>query len=55
LLGPGDDSSRYTQTGERIRRAAGGGGIRLVIDELRADVTKARKGWRPGPAALRRR
>jgi hypothetical protein len=42
LLGPDHDSSPYTQTGERIARIAAGG-IRLVIDELRSDVTKTRK------------
>jgi hypothetical protein len=41
LLGADNDSSPYTQTGERIARVAAGG-IRLVIDELRADVTKTR-------------
>jgi hypothetical protein len=35
-------SSPYTQAGERIARIAAGG-IRLVIDELRSDVTKTRK------------
>ena len=47
LLGADHDSSPYTQTGERIARIAAGG-IRLVVDELRADVTKTRK---TGPAA----
>jgi ParB/RepB/Spo0J family partition protein len=42
LLGADHDSSPYTQTGERIARIAAGG-IRLVVDELRADVTKTRK------------
>jgi hypothetical protein len=42
LLGADHDSSPYTQTGERIARIAAGG-VRLVIDELRTDVTKARK------------
>ena len=42
LLGADRDSSPYTQTGERIARIAAGG-IRLVIDELRTDVTKTRK------------
>jgi hypothetical protein len=42
LLGADHDSSPYTQTGERIARIAAGG-IRLVIDELRSDVTKTRK------------
>jgi len=42
LLGADHDNSPYTQTGERIARIAAGG-IRLVIDELRSDVTKTRK------------
>jgi hypothetical protein len=42
LLGADHDSSPYTQTGERIARIAAGG-IRLVTDELRSDVTKTRK------------
>jgi hypothetical protein len=42
LLGADHVSSPYTQTGERIARIAAGG-IRLVIDELRTDVTKTRK------------
>jgi hypothetical protein len=42
LLGADHDSSPYTQTGERIARIAAGG-IRLVIDDLRSDVTKTRK------------
>jgi len=42
LLGADHDSSPYTQTGERIARIAAGG-IRLVVDELRTDVTKTRK------------
>src|SRR5215207_4319012 len=42
LLGADHDSSPYTQTGERIARIAAGG-VRLVIDELRTDVTKTRK------------
>jgi ParB/RepB/Spo0J family partition protein len=42
LLGADHDSSPYTQTGERIARIAAGG-IRLVIDELRTDVTRTRK------------
>jgi hypothetical protein len=42
LLGADHDSSPYTQTGERIARVAAGG-VRLVIDELRADITKTRK------------
>ena len=42
MLGADHDRSPYTQTGERIARLAAGG-IRLVVDELRADVTKTRK------------
>src|SRR3954470_2255579 len=42
LLGADHDSSPYTQTGERVARIAAGG-VRLVFDELRADVTKMRK------------
>src|SRR5512132_3861693 len=42
VLGADHDSSPYTQTGERVARIAAGG-IRLVIDELRTDVTKTRK------------
>jgi ParB/RepB/Spo0J family partition protein len=42
LLGPDHDGSPYTQTGERVARIAAGG-IRLVVDELRTDVTKTRK------------
>jgi hypothetical protein len=42
LLGAHHDSSPYTQTGERIARIAAGG-ERLVVDELRTDVTKTRK------------
>jgi hypothetical protein len=42
LLGADHDSSPYTQTGERVARIAAGV-IRLVIDELRTDVTKTRK------------
>ena len=42
LLGADHDKSPYTQTGERIARIAAGG-VRLVIGELRADVTKTRK------------
>ena len=41
LLGADHDSSAYTQTGERIARIAAGG-VRLVVDELRSDVTKTR-------------
>jgi hypothetical protein len=42
LLGADHDNSPYTQTGERIARIAAGG-VRLVIGELRTDVTKTRK------------
>src|SRR5215211_2910490 len=42
LLGADHDSSPYTETGERIARIAAGG-VRLVVDELRSDVTKTRK------------
>jgi hypothetical protein len=42
LLGADHDSSPYTQTGERIAHIAVGG-VRLVIDELRTDVTRTRK------------
>ena len=42
LLGADHDKSPYTQTGERIARLAAGG-IRLVVDDLRTDVTKTRK------------
>ena len=42
LLGADYDKSPYTQTGERIARVAAGG-IRLVVDDLRTDVTKTRK------------
>jgi hypothetical protein len=42
LLGPDHDDSPYTQTGERVRHLAVNG-IRLVVEELRADVTKTRK------------
>jgi hypothetical protein len=42
VLGADHDNSPYTQIGERIARIAAGG-IRLVIDELRTDVTKTRK------------
>jgi hypothetical protein len=42
LIGADHDNSPYTQTGERIARIAAGG-VRLVVDELRADVTKTRK------------
>jgi hypothetical protein len=42
LLGADYDKSPYTQTGERIARLAAGG-IRLVVGNLRTDVTKTRK------------
>jgi hypothetical protein len=42
LLGVDHDKSPYTQTGERIARLAAGG-IRLVVEDLRTDVTKTRK------------
>jgi hypothetical protein len=42
LLGADHDRSPYTQLGERVARVAAGG-IRLVIEELRTDVTKTRK------------
>ncbi len=42
LLGSDYDESPYTQQGERVVRLAVCG-IRLVIDEFRADVTKTRK------------
>jgi hypothetical protein len=42
LLGADHDDSPYTQTGERVRHLAVNG-IRLVVEELRDDVTKTRK------------
>jgi hypothetical protein len=42
LLGADHDSSPYTQSGKRSARIAAGG-VRLVIEELRSDVTKTRK------------
>src|SRR5207249_3512450 len=42
LLGPDHDSSPYAQSGERIARIAAAG-VRLVIEELRTNVTKTRK------------
>jgi hypothetical protein len=42
LLGSDYDNSPYTQAGERIQHLAMGG-IRLIVDELRADVTRSRK------------
>jgi hypothetical protein len=47
LLGADWDASPYTQTGDRIQRLAANG-IRLVIGELRTDVTKTRKDGTPG-------
>src|SRR5215211_7108147 len=42
LLGADHDRSPYTQTGERVARLAAHG-VRLVVEELRSDVTKTRK------------
>ncbi len=42
LLGADYDQSPYSQTGERVTRLAMSG-IRLVIGDFRADVTKSRK------------
>jgi hypothetical protein len=42
LLGADHDGSAYTQTGERIKHLAAAG-IRLVLDELREDVTRTKK------------
>jgi ParB/RepB/Spo0J family partition protein len=42
LLGTDPDGSPYTQTGDRVARLAASG-VRLVIEELRTDVTKTRK------------
>src|SRR5215204_6850193 len=42
LLGADHDRSPYTQTGERVARLAAHG-VRLVVEELRTDVTKTRK------------
>jgi len=41
LLGSDYDNSPHTSAGERVSRMAMSG-IRLVIDEFRADVTKTR-------------
>ena len=41
LFGPDLDASPYTQTGERVLRLAANR-IRLVIGELRTDVTRRR-------------
>ena len=54
LLGSDYDDSPYTQTGERVARLAVSG-IRLVIEEFRADVTKTRKDGIQGRAADRLR
>lgn len=42
LLGADHDGSPYTQTGDRIIRIAAGG-VRLMVEDLRTDVTKTRK------------
>ena len=42
MLGADHDKSPYTQTGERIARLAAAG-VRLVIGDLRTDVTNTRK------------
>lgn len=42
LLGSDPDGSPYTQTGDRVARITAGG-VRLVIEELRTDITKTRK------------
>jgi hypothetical protein len=42
LLGPDYDGSSWTKAGERIHHLAVAG-IRLVVEELRADVTRTRK------------
>jgi hypothetical protein len=42
LLGPDHDRSPFTRDEERIARIAAGG-VRLVVEELRRDVTKMRK------------
>lgn len=42
LLGPDYDGSSWTKTGERIHHLAVAG-IRLVVEELRTDVTRTRK------------
>ena len=47
MLGSDYDDSPYTQTGERVTRLAMSG-IRLVIDEFRADVTKTLKNGQRG-------
>jgi ParB/RepB/Spo0J family partition protein len=42
LLGADHNSSPYMQTGDRVARIAASG-VRLLIEELRTDVTKTRK------------
>jgi ParB/RepB/Spo0J family partition protein len=42
LLGADHDSSPYTQTGDRVARIAAGG-VRLLIEELRTDITKTHR------------
>jgi hypothetical protein len=42
LLGPDHQRSPYRQAGERVRQLALGG-VRLIVDELRSDVTRTRK------------
>jgi hypothetical protein len=42
VLGPDYDQSPYTQTGDRVAELAARG-VRLVVEEFRADVTKTRK------------
>ena len=54
LLGADHDRSPYTQTGERIARLAAHG-VRLVIEELRTDVTKTRKDGSRGRLRVRLR
>ena len=41
-MGADHDSSPYTQTGDRVARIAAGG-VRLLVEELRTDITKTRK------------
>jgi hypothetical protein len=47
LLGADRDGSPWTQSGERVARLAVSG-IRLVIEQLRSDVTKTRQDGTPG-------
>jgi ParB/RepB/Spo0J family partition protein len=42
LLGPDYDGSSWTHTGERVHHLAVAG-VRLMVDELRTDVTKTKK------------